>query len=375
MRRRSVEESYVLDHAIFETVTGSQAYGTNTPQSDTDRTGVMVPGPEYTMGLQRFGEYSDFEGDDRKFYGIQKFMALCVENNPSILELLWAPERCVRQTTRYWEAILPARDGLLSKKCGYTYSGYAIEQLHRIERHRKYLLDPPKSPPSRTEMGLPETPVFPTSQLKAVCSVAIEAIPEHMRTDFFSELDQIYGDWVMPLFARYLIPSQRSMAMDWLQKGLRSQARSLATLGRRFLRDEYVEMAAKEIEYMDRLQEWRRYLSWKKSRNKKRAALEEKFGYDCKHAMHLVRLMRMGAEILQDGKVNVDRTDIDAEELREIRNGAWEFGRVQAYAREQDERLRRLRQESSLPQGPSGKTAQKACVEVTKLFYRDCGYV
>lgn len=370
-----MDANYVLDHAIFEAVTGSQAYGTSTPDSDIDRTGVMVPGPGYTMGLQRFGEYSDFEGDDRKFFGIQKFMALTLENNPSILELLWAPDRCVRQTTRYWDMILEIREKVLSKKCGYTYSGYAIEQLHRIQRHRRYLLDPPEKAPSRTEMGLPEQSVFPTTQIKTVCAAAIEAIPEHARTDFFSELDQIYGDWVMPLFARYLIPSQRSVAMDWLQKGFRSQALALRTLGTKYLRDEYIDMAAKEVEYLDKLREWKRYLSWRKNRNKKRAALEEKFKYDPKHAMHLVRLMRMGAEILRDGKVNVDRTGIDAEELQEIRNGAWPFERLESYATEQDELLRGLRQASELPNTPNGKVINRTCIEVVKCFYCDCGYV
>lgn len=367
--------AYVLSHTIFETVTGSKAYGTDVPDSDTDRTGVMVPGPEYTMGLQRFGEYSDFGGEDRKFFGIQKFMTLTIENNPSILELLWVPDRCVRQSTKYWDCLLDVRDKILSKKCGHTYSGYAIEQLHRIERHRGYLLNPPKKVPSRTEMGLPENPVFPTSQLKTVCAAAIEAIPEHMRTDFFSELDQIYGDWVMPLFARYLIPSQREIAMDWLQKGMMSQARALNTLGTRFLRDEYVEMAAKEIEYLHRSREWRKYQSWKEHRNKKRAALEERFHYDPKHAMHLVRLMRMGIEILQDGRVNVDRTNIDAEELLGIRNGAWPFDKLQSYAKEQDARLRSLRENSKLPHSPNAKAAKDVCIKTTKQFYRDHGYV
>ncbi|AEZ66297.1 hypothetical protein phiTE_131 [Pectobacterium phage phiTE] len=38
-----------------------------------------------------------------------------------------------------------------------------------------------------------------------------------------------------------------------------------------------------------------------KNRNAARHELEEKFGYDTKHAMHLVRLLRMSQEILETG--------------------------------------------------------------------------
>jgi len=45
--------------------------------------------------------------------------------------------------------------------------------------------------------------------------------------------------------------------------------------------------------------------------------LEAKFGFDTKHAMHLIRLLRMAREILETGVVHVKRPD--AEELSAIR--------------------------------------------------------
>jgi len=371
-----VEDSYVLDHSIFETVTGSQAYGTSTPESDTDRTGVMVPGPDYTMGLQSdFGEFG-FESVDRKFYCIHKFLSLALENNPNILDLLWTPERCIQYMRPCWSYLLDSiRDHILSKRCRYTYGSYAIGQLRRISVHRKFLLNPPKSAPTRTEFGLPEESLFPTSQLKAVCYAAIQAIPNHNRTDFFKRLDEIYGDWVIPLFARYLDPKQRVLAMDWLQKGIRSQAHALQALGTKFLKDEYADMAAKEVLYLNRMQEWKQYDSWKKHRNKKRAALEEKYGYDSKHAMHLIRILRMGAEILEQGKVNVDRTDIDAEELKAIRDGAWSYDKVEAYANYMSGQLEELSKGSNLPMYPDPEVVNSASIIVHKEFYRKLGYV
>lgn len=74
-------------------------------------------------------------------------------------------------------------------------------------------------------------------------------------------------------------------------------------------------------------------------RNQDRADTEREFGYDTKHAAHLVRLLRMGVEILTTGQVNVDRRGIDAEELVAIRNGAWTYEQIEEYAREMDAKL------------------------------------
>jgi hypothetical protein len=50
---------------------------------------------------------------------------------------------------------------------------------------------------------------------------------------------------------------------------------------------------------------------------------EVKYGYDCKHAYHFVRLIRMCKKILTTGKVIVKRLDLD--ELLHIRNGSWTY--------------------------------------------------
>jgi len=58
----------------------------------------------------------------------------------------------------------------------------------------------------------------------------------------------------------------------------------------------------------------------------KRKELVAKFGYDCKNAGHLIRLLRMGIEFLTDGELHIVRED--ACELKEIKNGKWTLDRV-----------------------------------------------
>lgn len=84
----------------------------------------------------------------------------------------------------------------------------------------------------------------------------------------------------------------------------------------------------KEKEYQEAVRNYKNYQNWKKNRNPARAELEKKSGYDTKHAMHLVRLLRMGKEILLTGEVRVNRTDIDADELLDIRNGGYSYEEI-----------------------------------------------
>jgi hypothetical protein len=292
-----------------------------------------------------------------------------------MMDLLWVPEKCILKSTPHWDIIREHRKLFVSKRCRYTFSGYAIAQLERIKTHRKFLLDPPKQPPTRQEFGLPEDPLFPTSQLKAVCYAALEFVAESEKPNFIDELDGIYGDYVVPLFARFLIPSERGLAMEWLQMGVKSQAKAFLSLGSQYIKDEYLDMAQKELAYYNANQSYTRYTIWKKSRNKVRAPLEEKFGYDCKHAGHLVRLMRMGEEILRTGEVHVDRADIDAEELKSIRNGAWSYDQIEEYTKRKDQEFDDLYKGTALPRSVDVDEINRLCIAAVDSYHRGLGSV
>ncbi len=81
--------------------------------------------------------------------------------------------------------------------------------------------------------------------------------------------------------------------------------------------------------------------------NPARAALEREHGFDTKHAMHLIRLMRMGLEVLERGELLVRRPD--AAELVAIRDGAWSYEELLAGAAALRERIERAAATSALP--------------------------
>jgi predicted nucleotidyltransferase len=63
----------------------------------------------------------------------------------------------------------------------------------------------------------------------------------------------------------------------------------------------------------------------------KRKQLVEQFGFDCKNASHLIRLLRMAIEFLNDGRLIVERKH-DATELLDIKKGEWSLEKVKKEA-------------------------------------------
>ena len=84
-----------------------------------------------------------------------------------------------------------------------------------------------------------------------------------------------------------------------------------------------------------------------KRKNPARAALIDQHGYDTKHAMHLVRLMQTGLELLQTGELRVRRPDAD--QLRAIRDGALTFDQLLARADALEAQMHAAARTSTLP--------------------------
>lgn len=355
---------------IFDTVVGSQAYGTNRPESDEDTVAVCIPLEEYFFSSKTF-EQANYSVTDRVIYCVRKAIRLMADNNPNMLDLLFTPERCVKLSTKYWEMIKENSDKFISKKCKFTFSGYAIAQLERIRTHRGFLLSPPQGVPSRATFGLPEQSIFPASQIDAIVLFADDFFPSDKKHYIMEELKAIQSDMILPLLRENVIEEYRPIAMEFFRLGVKSQMDAIKAIGNQFIRDEYKDAAIGELRFASAMKNWKRFESWKANRNKKRAVLEEKFGFDTKHAMHLVRLMRMGTEILNTGKVNVDRTNIDADELKAIRDGDWSYEKVETYSEEMDSKLDELYKTSTLPKNPDREFIDNLCMKVVKSYLEE----
>lgn len=83
-----------------------------------------------------------------------------------------------------------------------------------------------------------------------------------------------------------------------------------------------------------------------------RPELVEQFGYDCKFAMHALRLGVQGKEYLQTGRITLPMSEPDLAALREVRHGEWELPAVLEWAERLEVELRVLSETSPLPEQP-----------------------
>lgn len=97
---------------------------------------------------------------------------------------------------------------------------------------------------------------------------------------------------------------------------------------------------------------------------RKRRERFEKFGYDCKSAAHLIRLLRMGIEALTTGEINVVRHD--AKQLKEIKVGQWKLSQVKTEANRLQILLDKAFVRCELPNKPDYVKAERLLTDILK---------
>jgi predicted nucleotidyltransferase len=355
----------LAERSIFLTLAGSHAHGTARDASDIDLRGICVA--PLSVRLSLFDGFEQHEGAlpeelsaivaprllahpstarashskiEWLVFDIAKFIRLCIDSNPNALELLFADERDVLHETPLFRRLHAERHRFLTTEVRHTFLGYALSQLRRIKTHRSWLLEPPERKPSRDDFGLPPA----SGTLSADDRDRIEqSIAQRMR-DY--GLDDLELPRVTRVALKERVEAGLRDALSTPADALEERLRAVATHALN-LPPEVVSTLNAERKYRAAMKHWDSYETWKSQRNPVRAELERAHGYDTKHAMHLVRLMRMGLEALEQGELAVRRSD--AAELRAIRDGALPFDRLLDMANGLEHAMERAAETSPLP--------------------------
>ena len=96
----------------------------------------------------------------------------------------------------------------------------------------------------------------------------------------------------------------------------------------------------------------------------------QKFGYDTKNAMHLIRLLKMGVEILEEGEVCTYR-EKDRDELLKIRKGEYTIQEICDMSTLYREKISTLEKNSPLPDAPDDQTINDALFKIVDLYHKD----
>jgi predicted nucleotidyltransferase len=353
--KRSPHLSWIERGTVLLVRHGSHAYGTNVETSDEDFKGVAIPPKEYFLGPTKVFKQAELKAPDPDavIYDIRKFFNLAASCNPNIIEVLHTDPSDHFIVDPIGEVILEHKDAFLSKKIKHTFLGYSVSQLKRIKTHKKWIMNPPSSPPTRASLGLPEATLIPQDQLTAAFAEVQKEL-DRFQFDFLEDLEESTKIDIRNTVHEMLAELKITSDEHWS-----SAARKIG------LSDNFIQLMQKERQYLSAKREFDQYQNWKKTRNPARAALEEKFGYDTKHAYHLVRLIRMCREVLLTGKVIVKRPD--REELLFIRNGGWTYEQLIDFAETEERLLNELYITSTtLPKGPNKDMLDALCIKLVE---------
>ncbi|MEI3651617.1 MAG: nucleotidyltransferase domain-containing protein [Dolichospermum lemmermannii FEM_B0920] len=359
MKRIEVEQ-----RTIFVGLAGSHGYGLNRPESDYDYRGVFIAPKRYYLGFDSIeqkdsgwdepGIFPFIDGnEDTVIYELRKVIHLLAGANPNVLELLWLTNYPF--LTNVGQHLINHRHLFLSKKVKHTYSGYAFAQIKKMETHRKWLLNPPTKKPLPADFDIMDEVPLSKDELNAFLEYLYLLI--RGKIEFLEESEQLYKLLTGDIDFKGVL-KQYTLADETLAY----------TQNLTHSRKDFIRLLQKSQSYQIALREWKAYISWQENRNPARAEMEKKSGYDLKHGMHCIRLLRSGLEILQRGEVNVDRNLAgDVDDLKAILRGDYSYEQLMKMAEDLVAQMDVFYEQSSLSHRPDLEQINDLCMELVEM--------
>ena len=298
---------------IFETIAGSHAYGTSTPESDVDIRGVFVQPLEDVLKYGFVEQVSD-ETNDVTFYELGRFIDLLIANNPNIIELLASPEDCIKFVHPLFEKLQNHKNKFLTKKVRWTFAGYAIDQIQKARGLNKKMNWEEQEMVRKTVLDfcyvLMDGKSKPVKEWLKDCAydqtqIGLAAV-DHAH--------EIYSMYIAPKDVKWGIVSDEEKANQVQLFSIPKDTEFLWNMV--FNKDGYSSHCKKYLEFT----------TWKKKRNPNRFKMNKDHGknYDSKNMMHTYRLLLMAHELAK-GELRVRRNPEEITKLMKIRKGEYEY--------------------------------------------------
>jgi predicted nucleotidyltransferase len=279
--------------------------------SDIDLRGVLVEPAKYLYGLNGFEQFEDIP-TDTVIFGLKKFASLCAAANPNALELLGVEESSVVVQTEAGKLLRENAGLFLSKRVIVSFGNYASAQLRRFcnaQCHDSYSED-------EQERHLAAT--------------------LHGQIDHFNRTYTSLGENGLRIYQ----DDTGALRMDLDLKGY--PVRDFVGI--------YGEMH-NTIRSYNKLNH--------RNRRKDDAHLH-------KHAMHLIRLLITGTDIL-DGKGIITRREAERDFLMDIRGGKYMFEQIKQLAGKYQEKFRLAAEKTQLPTEPDIARIERLMHKIYKM--------
>jgi len=343
---------------LFEAISGSRAYGTNLPHSDTDLKGVFILPEKEFFGLSYIPQISN-ETNDEVFYELRRFVELLLKNNPTVLELLGTPADCIIYKHPLFEQFKAA--DFLSGLCRQSFAEYAVAQIRKARGLNKKI-NHPEPPARKSVLDFCYVTVGAGAQPVAVWLARQGIEGEQCGLANVPHLTDLYALFVDPTPRRPL--GYRGLVRD----PATSQDVLLSAVPKG--EEPVAYMSFNRNGYSVYCRAFREYWEWVSTRNKERYENTVRHGknYDAKNMLHVFRLLQMAEEIARTGYLQVRRPNRAF--LLQIRRGEFEYAELVAQAEQLVTQVESAFATSALPPTPDANAAEATLRQVRRAFYQ-----
>ncbi len=339
---------------ILECISGSRAYGLETPESDTDIKGVFLLPKKDFYGLGYTPQVSN-DSNDIVFYEFGRYMQLLSLNNPNILELLNTPKESVIYKHEFLEEIKP--ELILSKLCQNTFGKFAISQIKKAKGLKKKIVNP---------MSKQRKSILSFCYINYKnSSISLEKYldtnnweQQNCGLTKIAHMKDVYG-----------LYHSTQVKFNGIIRHYDSNEITLSSIPKS--QKQQILMYFNKDGYSKYCKEYKEYWHWVENRNQKRYQNTQSHGknYDAKNMMHTFRLLEMATEIAQQKQVNVKRNN--REFLLKIKSGYYEYEDLLKMAKQLQIEMERAFENSVLPENPNLEIINELTYQVRDRFYNN----
>lgn len=396
---------------IYHYIRGSHAYGLNVETSDIDTSMIYIAPYSEIIGLRsNYKEQLSDEKGDNIAYEVGRYLELLLKSNPTQLESLFIPERCILYKDPVMDLILEHKNDFLSKSALYALSGYAWDQIQKAQGLNKKCVNPVTEKP---------TPIEYCKTFKEQGSESIESFLEanglkqkYCGLVHIPKMDQVYGvyyDWgqhihnewktegeFLDWYHYYLVNGKLKFIESFVKWGVKSYPglkigdiyNTVLPLGYRGIQKENGSsneirvdsvkkgeepicwMSYNENGYKSQCKRYKEYQDWLKNRNEERYQNNLGHNYDSKNMMHNVRLLTMALELARDKKYIIDRSIAgDREYLLDIRNHKFSYQQLLDKSNELKSQLDQIIKTCDLPDKVDYNMVNNLLIQIRNKFY------
>ena len=362
-----IEEKCPGAKPLLIVIRGSQAYGTNTPTSDTDYAGIYIQKENDILGNMYKPQIND-DKNDTVFYELRRFLELVASNNPTILELMNTPIDCMLYKHPLYDLILNHKDEFITKVCAKSFGGYAIQQIKKAKGQNKKQ----NWEKEKVERKNPIDFCFLHRGEKSISLV--EYFLSKGIDHKFCGLSKIpHSKDLYSLFYDFKSEDSDGESSTLGFRGIAFEDSSdirLSSIPIDCPKSNFIgHITYNRDEYSKHCKDYNSYQEWLENRNEQRWVDVESHGQkiDGKNMMHCRRLLKMAREI-GDGKGIIVRRP-DREELLSIRRGEVDLQSIIDDSEKDILEIDKIFNESNLPEEVDSNLVNNLLIQIRKNFY------